>query len=488
MIGVVLSLEAIALAQPAQPVVPAAPGQDDQEMSAKKAEAQSYFEKGLKHYEQQAWDAALAEFIRSRATYPTRAATKNAAFCLRKLQRSDEALGMFEEMLKFSSLSEDDRSLAEAAITELQRGIGTLRLEGADGGASIVVDGRYRGTVPLPGPLRLAVGSHEVRAFKEGLDPFGATVEVVAAREAVVQLRSLSTGGRLKVTEQRGRVLDVVIDSRAVGKTPWEGSLAVGEHLVTLRGSVNLDALPECAPGEGGGGEKRAAALGKVELGTQPASVPIRLREVTQLTLTAEALDTSLRIEPMPGGASVVIDSVPVGRGAWEGRLRVGEHKVEVMADGFLPALQRVQLLPQKRQVLTIELERDRSAPGGRTVRNVGAGAAYGIGALGFGVFVGTLIVAKGKVDDLKAACPNNLCPLSEQENLDVARTLQKVSTAGLVVGGVGAAAGTIILLTVQSDGGKPRTLPARIAAPRSAGTAIRASLGPGRFEIHGSF
>lgn len=406
-----------------------APEEQDQDVASKKREAQARFQKGLEYYAKEAWDAALTEFVLSRATYPTRAATKNAAFCLRNLRRFDEAFGMFEELLRFANLSEADRSLAQGAIAELALGLGALRIEGAAEGATLVVDGRYRGTLPLPEPLRVSAGAHEVRAFREGLDLFGATVEVFAEQEATVTLRSLSTGGRLRLTEQRGRVLDVVIDGNVVGKTPWDGSLAVGEHLVTLRGSVNLDAMPECAAGEQIAAGRRAASLGKVELGTQPVSVPIRLREATQLTLTAEPLDTLLRIEPMPGGASVVIDSVVVGRGIWEGRLRVGNHKVEVMAEGFETEMRRVTLLPHQRELLSIELERSVQAPGSHLARNVGAGASYGVGALGLGTFAVASILAKGRVDDLKAACPNNHCPPTEQGRLDAVRTLETVST-----------------------------------------------------------
>jgi hypothetical protein len=481
-----LALEAAAFAAPppAPPPAPSpssaaspAPEEPDQDVARKKREAQARFQKGLEYYAQEAWDAALSEFVLSRATYPTRAATKNAAFCLRKLRRFDEAFGMFEELLQLANLSEADRSLAQGAIAELALGLGALRIEGAAAGAALVVDGRYRGTSPLPGPLRVGVGTHEVRAFREGLDLFGATVEVVAGQEAAVTLRSLSTGGRLRLTEQRGRVLDVVIDGNVVGKTPWDGPLPVGEHLVTLRGSVNLDAMPECAPGEQIAAGRRAASLGRVELGTQPVSVPIRLRESTQLTLTAEPLDTLLRIEPMPGGASVVIDSVVVGRGIWEGRLRVGDHKVEVMAEGFDTELRRVTLLPRARQLLSFELDRSAQAPGSHLARNVGAGASYGVGALGLGTFAMTLILAKGMIDDLQTTCPSNRCPPTEQGRLDAVRTLEAVSTVGLVVGGAGVVAGTIILLEGRSAPQKAR--------PKAA---LSLSVGLARFELGGRF
>jgi hypothetical protein len=488
-LAALLSLSDAALAQPSPVAPPAAPAEGEQGVEARKTEGQKYFEKGLALSDEGSWDAALAEFLRSRATYPTRAATKNAALCLRKLRRFDEALDMFEELLKFPNLSAEDRQLSERSIGELQGLVGTLVIEAAEPGASLVIDGLYRGTLPLSSPLRIGVGSHEVRAYKEGLDPFGATVEVTGKQQAVVRLRSLSTGGRLKVTEQHGRVLDLVVDGSVVGKTPWEGPVAVGEHLVLLRGNINLDALPECAPSdEGAAAGKPAALRGNIELGTQPVSVPIRLREVTKLTLTAEELDTSIRIEPTPAGASVAIDSVVVGRGTWEGRLRVGAHKVEVTADGFLPETRQVRLERRKRQVLSIELSRNLRSAAWLTPRSVAAGTAYGVGVLGLGVFAVTGGMALSKSNELKRSCAANLCPSGEEGNLSEVRTLGTVSTVGLVVGSIGVVAGTIILIAAR-----PGVSPKRPGAPSAwsrprDGWAFRAGVGLGRLAIEGRF
>lgn len=476
-LGALLLLESAALAQPAAaPPPPAVASPDDKDVEARRTEAKVSFEKGNLLLKQGAWDAALAEFGRSRASYPTRAATKNAAICLSSLRRFDEALDMFEEVLKFSNLPDEEREIVERTTRELQERTGALKVEGGEPGASIVIDGRYRGTLPLPGSVRVAAGSHEISAFKEGLDPFGATIEVGAKQTVVVQLRSLSTGGRLKVSEQKGRALEVVVDGTIMGKTPWEGPLRIGEHLVTLRGSVNLDAIPECAPGEETAAPgKKAPLRGNVELGTQPVSVPIRLHETTKLTLTAEALDTSLRVEPTPGGARVSIDSVVVGQGAWEGRLRVGEHTVEVSADGFLTETRRVSLERRKRQVVTIALERNRDTAGFRAARK-GAVASLVVGAAGLGVGAVTGVLAFVKIHDVESHCAGVRCPPSERANVDAASTLGSVSTASLVLGGLGVAAGSILLISLRPGGN----------VPRATGAALR--VGAYRLDFEGSF
>ncbi|MCA9619893.1 MAG: PEGA domain-containing protein, partial [Myxococcales bacterium] len=62
--------------------------------------AKVHFKRGLKLLREEAWSPALAEFLQSRELFPTRVATNNAGIALRKLQRYDEALDMFETLLR----------------------------------------------------------------------------------------------------------------------------------------------------------------------------------------------------------------------------------------------------------------------------------------------------------------------------------------------------------------------------------------------------
>ncbi len=478
---IVAALGALALsaagarAQPARHATKApAAGQDDQELEGRKAQARVFFEKGLALFDQRRWEEALAEFQRSRRTLPTRAATKYAASCLSELRRFDEALEMFEEVRTFPNLSATDAAFADQGIADLTARTGVLYVEGGEPGASIVVDGRYRGTLPLPGPIRVTAGTHDVSAFKQGLDPFGAAVEVKARGQAVARLRSFSAAGRLKVSEQHGLALELLVDDTAVGKTPWEGQIPAGEHLVMLKGSVDLAVFSACAPAAGAD----SGASGNVELGTQPVSVPVHTGELTKLTLTAEDSSAVLRVEPTPGGGTVVINSVEVGRGTWEGRLRAGAHKVEVMAEGFLPEARHLTLERRKRQTVAISLARDWSTPLWQRTRNATAGTAFGLGALGIGAGAVTGILALQKIAAVKASCGGFMCPQSEKSNVDAASSLGTLSTASFVLGGVAVAGGAVIL-AVARPGGKER----------QEGTAsVVYRVGPGSFAVEGRF
>jgi hypothetical protein len=324
----------------------------------KRAEAQQHFNLALTHFDREEWQAALVEFLKSRELLPTKGNTKNAAICLRKVGRFDESLDMFEALLRdFPDVAPADKALAQKEIGELQASVGTVTFEGAPEGASITVDGVDRGKAPLKGPLRLSAGSHAVRVTMEGALPFEAKLDLVGKQAAVVKvtLARLTQAGRLKVTEHDGKALDVVVDGAVVGKTPWEGALAPGDHVALLRG-------------EG-------------KLGTPPSAVKITIDKVSSLDLLAEELRGEARIEPLPASASITIDDVPVGRGTWEGRLRHGPHRIAATADGYLPLTKDVSLAPDTRQVIPMALQRDPSLVGGRPgiVLELDGAAALGL-------------------------------------------------------------------------------------------------------------
>lgn len=335
---VVCALHALpALAQPQPKPKPPAPATDASAQS--KEEAKARFERGMTFFDKRVWDAALAEFLASRAAYPTRSNTQNAAICLRNLNRNDEALDMFEALLReFPNLPPAERAAVEKEIKELESLVGTIDVRAPQDGAKISIDGRERGTTPTP-PVRVNAGSHVVRVYTEGFAPVEKRIEVAGKQNVLfeAQFESLGQSGRLSVTESEGKPAEVVVDNVVVGKTPWQGLVAVGDHVVFLRG-------------EG-------------DLGTQPASATVRINQVTPIVLALEALECPLRVEPTPSGATVALDGVVVGNGVWDGRLRKGRHKIEVAQAGFVPQERVVDLAPEKPERLSIALERDPSSP-----------------------------------------------------------------------------------------------------------------------------
>lgn len=310
-----------------------APAGDD---SPARAEAKAHFLRGVDHTDRSEWDAAVVEFLASRAALPTSNNTYNAAVALRKAKRFDEALDMYEALLKeFPDIAKAEKDVAERELEQLRASIGTIELSRGVPNAKIVVDGRERGVYPLSAPLRVGTGSHTVRVFADGYLPFEARVDVTGGQRAqlALTLAALTAAGRLSVSEQTGKALDVIVDNAAVGKTPWEGALAPGEHTVLLRGDGNL--------------------------GTQPVRPSLSRDQVVTLNLLAEHLDASVRVDPIPANSTVSIDGIELGRGGWQGRLRAGNHQVSASSEGFLPFARTVALKKDTVATVPATLERD---------------------------------------------------------------------------------------------------------------------------------
>ena len=219
----------------------AAPADADADAGAE-AEARAHFGRGVELVEQRAWAEALAEFVLSRRLHPTWKATKNAAACLAELGRDDEALDLFEALLReFPELPAQTREEALAASAKLQERVGVLAVEEGEPGAVVVVDERYRGELPAAASLRVGAGAHVVRLIKDGFEPLTARVVVTGGQRAAVagRLRALGVPGRREVAET-GAPAAPARDTRA--------SAPQGRPRLTLE----LDAAAFVAKGFGG--------------------------------------------------------------------------------------------------------------------------------------------------------------------------------------------------------------------------------------------
>jgi hypothetical protein len=305
-----------------------------------KALAAGHFKKGKELFAKNAWAAALSEFLESRKLFPTWSATSNAAICLKNLQRYDEALSMLELLLNDfqATVPPNIKEAAQREVIEMRKSTGSIVIDDAELGATLSIDGRLRGEYPAP-PLYVLSGSHVVRVYKEGFEAFEKRADVAPGQTVKISARMqrLVHSGRLEITERSGKKLDVIVDGFHVGETPWEGPIAVGDHSVMLRGTEGL--------------------------GTRPTPISIRLNQRLSLALAAVDLGASLRIQPVPADASVAIDGIFVGRGAWDGRLNPGDHPIKVVADGYFPETRRVALSRGSQEVLNVALKKDPDSP-----------------------------------------------------------------------------------------------------------------------------
>ncbi len=94
---------------------------------------------------------------------------------------------------------------------------------------------------------------------------------------------------------------------------------------------------------------------------------------------------------------------------------------------------------------------------------------AFGVG--GAGLLTGTIthFMAKGKEGDLDKVCENEVCPTASQGDIDSYNTLTTVATVGMIVGGVGVAAGAVLLFTAPGDSPESPSVAAYVG-PASVG------------------
>lgn len=339
------------------------PWQTDPESVAKEL-----FFRGVKLLEAGDAERALDAFLRSRATIPRRGNTLNAALCLEKLGRADEALELYEDVIaRFASdLPAPEKAALTATMSELRGKLGAVVVNANITGASVQIDGRPRGTLPLSSSIRVSAGSHTLRVVKNGYETLVQTI-VVEARQTQqidVKIAPLTNAGELRIESEDGQVAEVFVDGALVGSAPWEGLLPPGRHAVWIR---------------------------RGEAGSAPASLVVVAGQVSLARLPLFELGPQVTVSVEPRTAELSIDGVSVGAGSVALRLPRGKHRVVASEPGYISRSATLELgeLTQP-QVLEWSLSIDAAHP--RWPRPepghfwLGAAAAYaGAGRLGSG-------------------------------------------------------------------------------------------------------
>ena len=174
-----------------------------------------------------------------------------------------------------------------------------------------------------------------------------------------------------------------------------------------------------------------------------------------------------------PSSPEVVIDSTPVPHASLgvKRAINPGSHKIKVSAEGYLPQEKSIALTegqslsvnleleqapesaaPPEKKVAAVAVDTGASSGGGEWRRTV-AYVAFGVGgaSLIIGGVAGGLAVAKNS--QLSDACPTaSTCDPSQRANIDAYHRLGTIADVGLIVGGVGIAAGVVLLVTQPKE------------------------------------
>jgi hypothetical protein len=155
-----------------------------------RAKAKALLNEGSALYQSGDYAAALEKFQNAYATYASPKIWFNIGQANRDLGRYDESMAAFEKFLVGASEASVE-ALADArkAVAELKPKLGRLRIECQLPGAEVNIDGKVVGQAPLPDPVWVMPGRHQLTAIADGASPAVTTVNVVAGTESLVELK-----------------------------------------------------------------------------------------------------------------------------------------------------------------------------------------------------------------------------------------------------------------------------------------------------------
>jgi len=281
------------------------------------------------------YERALTYFLRSSKLVASVPNITNAAICLDKLERYDEALEHYELLLtKFhDELGGEQRQSVSKVMRWLRSKLGSVDVIANVDGA-LIIDGRPRGQLPLMTPVRVMPGTRRIHVFKDGFHTFEKSVEVKVGQTLSVpaKLEALAFAGRLQVDTLATKGGQVFIDGAMVGQAPWQGRLAPGKHVLwVVRGDT----------------------------GSAPESVAIVRGQTVKATPAMSSLSGLLRFELEPPSAELRINGVLVGNGNWYGRLPLGKHTIDVREEGYLSKNEQFDVIAGKSSSFELRLTVD---------------------------------------------------------------------------------------------------------------------------------
>jgi hypothetical protein len=276
--------------------------------------------------------------MQSRGLVPSYQNTVNAAICLDELARYDEALELYEAaLIDFANdLTPELRGSLEPKLRELRDRIASLEISGNVNG-TVVVDGRERGKLPFTVPLRILPGERTVRVIKEGYETFEKKLKLLAKEAARVDavLKPLASAGRLRVEVADGEGAELRVDGAAVGRVPWEGTLAPGNHVY----EVTRD-----------------------DQGSGPQRVSILQSQTALVRALLKPLGRVVRFVVTPPTARLTVDDMELDS-AWQGRLTVGMHRMAGREEGYFPGTRELHVGPATAGNIDLSLKVDADHP-----------------------------------------------------------------------------------------------------------------------------
>lgn len=209
--------------------------------AAARQRASEHFDRGIAFFNEERYDAALAELARAYELAPAHQTLYNLARVHAALGHAVEASAAYARYLEEAgeALNARRRREAEQALEEQRARIGQLMVVTDVAGATIAIDGVDVATTPLANPIDLSAGAHVVEVHAPGHESSRRAVAIAgrALSRIEVELREeVVPRGALRVTSSIPET-SILVDGEDVGLTPLSATLPLraGPHTVVAR-------------------------------------------------------------------------------------------------------------------------------------------------------------------------------------------------------------------------------------------------------------
>ncbi len=306
-----------AAAQELPSVASAAPEAAPVDAKAVKKQAAKDAAEGQKLLKAKSFAEALPKLEASYAADPKPATLRGLAEAQAGSNQSVAAYKSYEKLLQLhaDALKPKERTAVDAAMAELAKATGTLKLSISEPDAKINIDGHDVAATEAAQPIRLPSGKHELAIAKVDFDLFTASVEVEGGKEAAVEakLKPEVKTGHVRVTAPAVTEGDVVVDDKIVGRLPWEGDLTPGKHVIDVKGT-RLSSDPQTV-------DVAVRAELSVELATKPLPPPAPTLAMPPAVAVDGAPATTAASGPTP---TLAATTVPPATSRDPGGVRIG--------------------------------------------------------------------------------------------------------------------------------------------------------------------
>lgn len=228
----------------------------------------------------------------------------------------------------------------------------------------------------------------------------------------------------------------------------------------------------------------------KAVLSAHHVSYRVRYRAKHELSEVKRRIPTLTLILPHGFDGTVTLDDRTIDSGTLNAPLPLdpGTHELHAHADGYRGFARSVSLDEGDHKTLDVKLRRAEPTPdvkpsappaaadkqNNSTFQTTLGVVSLGVGAAGVGVGIGMALASRATKNELSGACVNNVCDPSQRSLYDHGKQQADIATAGFIVGGVGLAAGIVLLLTAPKHKAEKSARIEPLVGPTSVGVRGR--------------